>query len=35
MYPEQGRIAPIYHDRDTFEFSQGHVTKNKPMAVPV
>ena len=21
--------------RDTFEFSQGHVTKNQPMVVPV
>ena len=25
----------IYHDRDTFDLSQGHVTKNQPMAVPV
>ena len=25
----------MYHDRDTFDFSQGHVTKNQPMAVPV
>ena len=24
-----------YHDRDTFDFSEGHVTKNQPMAVPV
>ena len=22
-----------YHDRDTFDFSQSHVTKNQPMAV--
>ena len=38
MYPEQGTIAQMYHDRDnrdTFDFSQGHVTKNQPMAVPV
>ena len=27
--------AQIYHDRDTFDFSQGHVNKNQPMAVPV
>ena len=25
----------MYHDRDTFDFSQDHVTKNQPMAVPV
>ena len=25
----------MYDDRDTFVFSQGHVTKNQPMAVPV
>ena len=25
----------MYHDRDTFDFSQGHITKNQPMAVPV
>ena len=35
MYPERGTIAQMYHDRDTFDFSQGHVTKNLPMAVPV
>ena len=28
-------IAQMYHDRDTFNFSQGHVNKNWPMAVPV
>ena len=22
----------MYRDRDTFDFSQGHVTKNRPMA---
>ena len=27
---QAGYIAP-----DTFDFSQGHVTKNQPMAVPV
>ena len=27
--------AQIYHDRDTVDFSQGHVTKNQPMVVPV
>ena len=26
--------AQIYHDRDTFDFIQGHVTKNQPVAVP-
>ena len=25
----------LYYYRDTFEFRQGHVTKNQPMAVPV
>ena len=25
----------LYHDQDTFDFSQGHVTKNQPVAVPV
>ena len=25
----------MYHDRDTFDFSQGHMTNNQPMAVPV
>ena len=29
MYPEWGTIlfAQMYHDRDTFDFSQDHVTK--------
>ena len=35
MYPEQGTIAQVYLDRDTFDFIQGHVTKLQPMAVPV
>ena len=35
MYPERGTIAQMYHERDTFDFSQGHVTKNQPMEVPV
>ena len=35
MYPERGTIAQMYHDRDIFYFSQGHVTKNQQMAVPV
>ena len=30
-----GTIAQMYPDRDTFDFSQGHVTKNQPMTVPV
>ena len=37
-YPERGekgKIAQMYHDRDTFDLTQGHVTKNQPMAVPV
>ena len=25
----------MYHDRDTFDFSRSHATKNQPMAVPV
>ena len=28
-------FAQMYHDRDTFDFSQGHVTRNQPLAVPV
>ena len=38
MYPERGErgtIAQMYHDGDTFDFMQGHVTKNQPVAVPV
>ena len=27
-------IAQMYDDRDTFDYTQGHVTKNQPMAVP-
>ena len=25
----------MYHDRDPLDFSQGHMTKNQPMAAPV
>ena len=25
----------MYPERDTFDFSRGHETKNQPMAVPV
>ena len=28
-------VRVMYHDRDTFDSSQGHVTKNQPVAVPV
>ena len=35
MYPERDTIAQMYLDRDTFDLSQGHVTKNQPMAVHV
>ena len=35
MFPKRGTIAQMYHDPDTFDFSQGHVAKNQPMAVPV
>ena len=35
MYPKQATFAQMYHDWDTFDFSQGHVTKNEPMAAPV
>ena len=28
-------LCSFTHDRDTIDFSQGHVTKNQPMAVPV
>ena len=34
-YPERGTIAQMYHEWDTFDFSQGRVTKNQPIAVPV
>ena len=27
-------IALMHNDQYTFDFSQGHVTKNQPMAVP-
>ena len=27
--------AVMYPERDTFDFSQGHVTKNQPLAVPL
>ena len=33
---EKRKLAVFfYHDQDTFDFSQGHVTNNQPMAVPV
>ena len=37
MYPEWGTIFfdQLYHDQGTFDLSQGHVTKNQPLAVPV
>ena len=35
MYPEWGRIPQMYHNGDSFDFSQGHVTKKQPMAGPV
>lgn len=35
MYPEQGMIAQMYHDLNTFDLRQGHVTKSRPMAFPV
>ena len=35
MYPERGIIPQMYHNQDSFDFSQGHVTKNKPMTGPV
>ena len=35
MYPKWGTIAQMYHDWDIFDFSQDHVTKNQPKAVPV
>ena len=28
-------VPLMYHDWNTFDFSQGHVTKNQPMTVPV
>ena len=35
MYPERDTIAQLSHDRDAFDFSEGHVTKNQLMAVRV
>ena len=35
MYPKWGTIAQMYHDWDIFDFSQDHVTKNQPKAVPL
>ena len=32
---DHGLHCLMYHDRDAFDFSQGHVTKNQPMEVPV
>ena len=32
---EGGIITQIYHDKDRFYFSQGHLTKNQPVGVPV
>ena len=41
MFPEtninkdgvRATTAQLYPDRDTFEFDQGHVTKNQPITV--
>ena len=30
-----GTHCLMYHDQDTFDFRQHHMTKNQPMAVPV
>ena len=37
LYPEGGTTTELYHNRDkyVFEFRQGHVTKNQPVAVPI
>ena len=32
---QAGYKCLMYHDRDTFDFSAGHLTKTKPMVVPV
>ena len=32
MYPERGTLRD---DRDTIDFSQGHVIRNQPMTAPV
>ena len=37
-YVSRAQLVQMSRDRDnrdTFDFSQGHVTKNQPMAVPV
>ena len=33
FYPKQGTSTQMCRDWDTFELSQGHITKNQPMAV--
>ena len=34
-HPERATTAELYPGRDTFEFDQGHVTKNQPITVLV
>ena len=34
-HPERATTAELYPGRDTFEFDQGHMTKNHPITVLV
>ena len=34
-HPEWATTAELYPSRDTFEFDQGHLTKNQPINVLV
>ena len=33
VFGARATIAQLYHGRDTFEFDQGHVTKNQPITL--
>ena len=35
VFGARATIAQLYHGRDTFEFDQGHVTKNQPITMLV
>ena len=35
VYGTRATTARFYHGRNTFEFDQGHVTKNQPITVLV
>ena len=35
QHPERATSAELYPGRDTFEFDQGHVTKNQPITIHI